>query len=289
MHLVPIWISLLIFFLSVSANEYESILQQRQPLPTKHFVLVHGSCHGAWTWYKLVAMIKSSGHNVTAFDLAASGVEPQQVNNLRSISDFFKPLIDFMAALPLDKKVILVGHSYGGLAVAQSMERFPNKISVAVFVSALMPGPDLNISTLNQESFSRQGPLLDCKYAYDDGPDSPPTTFIFGPLYLKSKVYQLSPVEDWALATMLMRPLGLFSEEDMSKELKLTWERYGTVRRVYIISEKDLVTEKDLAMWMIKRNPPHQVEEIKDSDHMVMMSKPLELWAHLLSVAGNYS
>lgn len=95
--------------------------------------------------------------------------------------------------------------------------------------------------------------------------------------------------QDWALATMLMRPLGLFREEDMSKELKLTWERYGTVRRVYIISEKDLVTEKDLAMWMIKRNPPHRVEEIKDSDHMVMMSKPLELWAHLLSIAGNYS
>ncbi|KAL4275900.1 hypothetical protein AHAS_Ahas20G0153400 [Arachis hypogaea] len=31
------------------------------------------------------------------------------------------------------------------------MEHFPHKISVAVFVAALMPGPMLNISTINQE------------------------------------------------------------------------------------------------------------------------------------------
>lgn len=56
-----------------------------------------------------------------------------------------------MAALPPDERVILVGHSLGGLAVSQAMERFPSKISVAVFVTALMPGPNLNISTLQQE------------------------------------------------------------------------------------------------------------------------------------------
>ncbi|KAJ4716381.1 salicylic acid-binding protein 2-like [Melia azedarach] len=285
-HLISILLSLFILF-HLTANQ--SILQSPELLSTKHFVLVHGSCHGAWSWFKLVALIKSSGHNVTAIDLAASGVEPQQVSNLKSISDFFKPLMDFMEALPQHETVILVGHSLGGLAVSQTMERFPNKISVAVFVTALMPGPDLNISALNQESFSRQGPLMDCKYTYDDGPNNPPTTFIFGPSYLKSSVYQHSPMEDWALATMLMRPLRLFSDEDMSRELVLTREKYGSVKRVFIISEKDLVSEKDFVFWMINKNPPHQVEEIKGSDHMVIMSKPLEVWTHLLSIAKNYT
>ncbi|EXB63678.1 hypothetical protein L484_027021 [Morus notabilis] len=36
----------------------------------KHFVLVHGSCHGGWSWYKLVPLLKSAGHAVTALDLA---------------------------------------------------------------------------------------------------------------------------------------------------------------------------------------------------------------------------
>ncbi|MCD7462970.1 hypothetical protein HAX54_049694 [Datura stramonium] len=42
------------------------------------------------------------------------------------------------------EKVILVGHSLGGFAISKAMEIFPEKISVAVFVTALMPGPTLN-------------------------------------------------------------------------------------------------------------------------------------------------
>ncbi|KAL6211645.1 hypothetical protein ACLB2K_016868 [Fragaria x ananassa] len=61
----------------------------------KHFVLVHGSCHGAWSWYKIVTLMRSSGHNVTALDLEASGVDPQQANDLHSISNYFKPLRDY--------------------------------------------------------------------------------------------------------------------------------------------------------------------------------------------------
>lgn len=66
--------------------------------------------------------MRSSGHNVTALDLAASGVDPLQADDLQSISDYFKPLKDFMA--PVQGKVILVGHSLGGLAISQAMERF---------------------------------------------------------------------------------------------------------------------------------------------------------------------
>ncbi|CAB4290338.1 unnamed protein product [Prunus armeniaca] len=280
-------ISTLLIILLCAANITES--EPTNP-SKKHFVLVHGSCFGAWSWYKLVTLMKSSGHNVTALDLAASGVDPQQAKDLQSISDYFKPLTDFMAALgPPHDKVILVGHSLGGLAISYAMERFPYKISLAVFVTALMPGPTLNISTLNQESFRRQGSLLDSKYTYDQGPNNPPITLIFGPLFLASNVYQLSPTEDVALGTMLMRPQRLFSEEDLSKELKLTHEKYGSVNRVYVLSGGDLLMKKDLQRWMIKRNRPNSVVEITGSDHMVMISKPLELWVHIQGSSEKYS
>ena len=125
------------------------------PRTGKHFVLVHGSCLGAWSWYKLVTLLKSSGHNVTALDLAASGINPSQANDLQSSFDYFKPLRDFMEALPSHEGVILVGHSLGGLAISQAMKYFPSKIFVAIFVTALMPRPTLNISTLNQMIFDR--------------------------------------------------------------------------------------------------------------------------------------
>ncbi|KAK9988261.1 hypothetical protein SO802_028500 [Lithocarpus litseifolius] len=149
---------LISFFIIFSSLGIEAT--KEPPRTGKHFVLIHGSCLGAWSWYKLVTLLKSSGHNVTALDLAASGINPLQANDLQSSFDYFKPLRDFMEALPSHERVILVGHSLGGLAISQAMEYFPSKISVAVFVTALMPGPTLNISTLNQMSFSQQALCL---------------------------------------------------------------------------------------------------------------------------------
>ena len=44
-----------------------------------HFVLIHGACHGAWCWYKVATLLKSSGHKVIALDVAASGIHPKHI------------------------------------------------------------------------------------------------------------------------------------------------------------------------------------------------------------------
>ena len=120
----------------------------------RHFVLVHGACHGAWCWYKVATLLRSAGHRVTALDLAAAGANGKRLDELNSISDYYEPLIEFMTSLVTGEKVILVAHSLGGVSVSVAMERFPQKISVGVFVAALMPGPDLNLPTVLQEVHS---------------------------------------------------------------------------------------------------------------------------------------
>lgn len=258
------------------------------PIPSKHFVLVHGACHGAWCWYKLLPLLKSAGHRVTALELAASGVDPRQAMDLQSVSDYFQPLTDFMAALPADEKVILVGHSFGGQAVALAMEMFPGRVSVAVFVNANVPGPDLDVTAIRNEFSKRRGPQLDSIYTYDNGPNEPPTTFTFGPLYLSSRLYQLSPIEDSTLASLLVRPLRLFSSEDMAKVIIATRENFGSVKKICIISEDDLVIPKDFQLWMVERNPMDEVRDMQGSDHMMMISKPNQLSDHLLDIAAKY-
>lgn len=70
---------LLIFLSSPAAGE---------PTNKKnHFVLVHGSCHGAWSWYKLSTILQSWGDDVTALDMAASGVDPRQPKTISSAVD----------------------------------------------------------------------------------------------------------------------------------------------------------------------------------------------------------
>ncbi|KAK3412452.1 hypothetical protein EUGRSUZ_I01202 [Eucalyptus grandis] len=268
----------------------------------KHFVLVHGACHGAWCWYKVATLLRSSGHNVTMIDLAASGINPIQASSLLSISDYFKPLRDVME-----------GHSFGGLALSHVIERYPKKIAVAVFVTALMPGPILNITMVYAESSRRTGSLGDIHYSYDKWAKQPADRLHTRP-------------NDWTLANTLMRPQRLFNDEDMTREITLSeqnygsvrrvaviseddklidkdfffnqigasrayqlspiQQNYGSVRRVAVISEDDKLIDKDFMLWMIERNPPDQVLEVKGSDHMVMMSKPMRLLALLQHIAN---
>lgn len=117
----------------------------------KHFVLVHGFCHGAWCWYKLAAALKSNGSRATALDLAGCSVHPDPLRRVSSFSDYARPLMDFLASLPDDEKVVLVGHSYGGLPISLAMENFPAKISVAVFLTAYMPNCTDPPATLMEE------------------------------------------------------------------------------------------------------------------------------------------
>ncbi|GJN16821.1 hypothetical protein PR202_gb03844 [Eleusine coracana subsp. coracana] len=105
----------------------------------KHFVLVHGVCHGAWCWYKVAAILESAGHRVTALDMAACGASPLRAEEVRSFDEYSRPLLDAVATAPPGEKVVLVGHSFGGHNLALAMERHPEKVAVAVFVSAAVP------------------------------------------------------------------------------------------------------------------------------------------------------
>ncbi|KAM3220178.1 methyl jasmonate esterase 1 [Capsicum chacoense] len=260
------------------------------PKAKKHFVLVHAACHGAWSWYKIIALMRSSGHNVTAIDLGASGINPKQVLDVPRLSDYFMPLTKFLASLPAHEKVVLVGHSFGGYAISKAMESFPEKIAVSVFLTALMPGPNINASTVQAKTleFTGVASASDNRVAFDNGPTKPPTTFIYGPKYLATKFYQLSPIQDLELANTLVRPLYFYSVEDFS-EIILSSKRYGSVRRVFIVAAKDNLLKKKFQKWMIEKNPPDEVEEIQGSDHMTMMSMPQQLYTTLQSIANKYS
>lgn len=105
----------------------------------KHFVLVHAACHGAWTWYKLKPLLEAAGHRVTALDLTASGINMKPIQEVHTLRQYTQPLLDFLASLPDNEQVILVGHSLGGLNLALASDNFPHKVSVNVFVTAFMP------------------------------------------------------------------------------------------------------------------------------------------------------
>jgi len=75
------------------------------------FVLIHGGCHGAWCWYKVVPALEKQGHTVIAPDLPSHGRDKTPVSavTLQAYVDAVCSLIDVRR-----EPVVLVGHSMGG-------------------------------------------------------------------------------------------------------------------------------------------------------------------------------
>lgn len=75
-------------------------------LETNHFVLIHGGGLGAWCWYKTISLLTEAGFRVTALDLTGSGVHSFDTNSVTSLSQYVKPLTDFLEQLADGEKVV---------------------------------------------------------------------------------------------------------------------------------------------------------------------------------------
>ncbi|KAL4190017.1 hypothetical protein AMTRI_Chr08g209930 [Amborella trichopoda] len=250
---------------------------------TRHFVLVHGFCHGAWCWYKTASLLKNSGFKVTAVDLGGAGIDPGNSNSILQFDEYNKPLIDLLSAIPEDEKVILVGHSAGGLSLIHATRVFgKRKISLCIHIAAIM----LRNGFMTDEDLQSIPNLADLfDYNYGLGLDQPPTSGIFKPELQRKLLSQCSPDEDFTLASMLLRPgpTAVYSAkfEDNSGDI-------DKVNRVYLKMTKDQVLKpNEHQELMIKRWPPNEVMCI-DTDHSPFFSAPNELHNLLVKASTVY-
>ncbi|GAV86954.1 Abhydrolase_6 domain-containing protein, partial [Cephalotus follicularis] len=130
------------------------------------------------------------------------------IQDVETLNDYSEPLLEFLASLPSNEKVILVGHSLGGLSLALAMDKYPEKISLAVFLSAFMPDTTHQPSYVLDQYFKRNPPdmMLDTEFAPYSNTQQHMATMFFGPKFLASRLYQLSPIEDLELSKTLARP-----------------------------------------------------------------------------------
>ncbi|XP_077233365.1 salicylic acid-binding protein 2-like [Tasmannia lanceolata] len=233
----------------------------------KHFVLVHGAGHGAWGWYKVATMLESAGYQVTKVAMAASGINMTQFSEVKTFADYTAPLLVLMASLHSEDRVILVGQSFGGMNIALAMERFPEKVLCGVFVNAFMPDCTNQPSYVLTEYgkwFPPPDFYMDSEFKFDDGPTKPPTSIEFGAEFLKAKLYQHSPLEDYILALMLVRITSFF-EEDLLTVAKFSEERYGSIPRVYISGTEDEEIPPEFQSWMMRNFSVKEHEKLYES------------------------
>ncbi|KAL6906010.1 hypothetical protein ACP4OV_003611 [Aristida adscensionis] len=248
------------------------------PEGKEHFVLVHGAGHGAWCWFKLVCLLRAAGHRVSCVDLAGAAGSLVDPNAVPSFDEYDAPLVSFMAALPDGEKVVLVGHSAGGLSVTHAMHLFRDRIKQAIFIAATM----LPFGYLTEQDIkhgvpdlSEFGDVYDLRFGL--GEDHPPTSVALRKEYQRAILYQQSPQEDSTLASILLRPwpvaLSTARFGNIGDSIEST---LNTVRRVYIKTANDHMVKPKQQEAMICRWPPSEVMAM-DTDHSPFFSAPEHL------------
>lgn len=111
--------------------------------PWRHgLALVHGGAHGSWCWSKVRAEL---AHPSIAVDLPgrSSGpgaAEPDPAQEPpRTIADHARSVVEQIDDAGLDR-VVLAGHSLGGLVLPLVARQLGDRVRHVVFVSALVAG-----------------------------------------------------------------------------------------------------------------------------------------------------
>ncbi|XP_059428964.1 methylesterase 17-like [Corylus avellana] len=247
------------------------------------FVVVHGAGHGAWCWYKIRSLMETSGHQMTCLDLKGAGIDPSDPNTIFSLEDYHQPLATFLSNLPQNQKVILVGHSSGGVSLTDAIHRFPHKIHMAIYVAANMLKHGFSTDQDRkdgQPDLSSFGNVSEIEYGM--GPDEPPTSVKIKEQFQRQILYNMSPKEDAILASMLIRPAPMRPFRDRL----VGGPDADRVPRVYIKTMHDRVLKLEQQDAMIKRWPPFKVF-VLESDHSPFFSTPSLLFGFLLEAAAS--
>jgi pimeloyl-ACP methyl ester carboxylesterase len=99
-------------------------------MPT--LLLVHGSWHGTWCWDRLIPELSRLGLTTATVALPSCGIDPAA---LGTVADDAAAVEAAIADITGD--VVVVGHSYGGVAITEA--RFESRVRHLVYVGGFMP------------------------------------------------------------------------------------------------------------------------------------------------------
>ncbi|MBS1598338.1 MAG: alpha/beta fold hydrolase [Bacteroidetes bacterium] len=128
------------------------------PIKSKTFVLVHGAWQAPYVWNTVRTELENAGQHVVLVELPAHGDDTTSPA-LVSIDVYRDKVID--AINKINGKVVLVGHSMGGVVVSEVAEAIPGKIEKLIFIGAFVPANGQSLLQLaGADQQSLLGPAL---------------------------------------------------------------------------------------------------------------------------------
>jgi pimeloyl-ACP methyl ester carboxylesterase len=151
-------------------------------------VLVHGACHGSWCWEEIVGPLSDRGWIVRTVDMP--------LTSLRDDAEVVRDAV--RDAKGLADKVLLVGHSYGGVVISEA----GHEADHIVYCAATMPDPGESAMDILPRLETPE--LTNALDLSEDG-----TTASIDPVRGMPAFYNLCPADTTSRAVGRLRPIHI--------------------------------------------------------------------------------
>jgi len=111
------------------------------------FVLVHGAWMGGWCWRRVADRLTAKGRYVVAPTLSGVGERSHLASDAITLSTHVDDIVNEIKWKDLNR-LVLVGHSYGGMVITGVAERVRERIAAIVYLDAFIPLDGQSMSML---------------------------------------------------------------------------------------------------------------------------------------------
>ncbi|CAD0184766.1 acetoin dehydrogenase E2 subunit dihydrolipoyllysine-residue acetyltransferase [Ruegeria sp. THAF57] len=233
------------------------------------FLLVHGSCHGAWCWRDVVPALEHLGHSAHAIDMPSHGSDPTPIADvtLRSCRDAV-----LSASSP---QTIIVGHSWGGYPISAAAEADPKGMKALVYLCAYVPEDGQSMIEMRRKS-----PRQTIGDAVEKSADG--LSYSVKPDRVQALFYHDCPPATVPYALARLCPQAT-APQDTPLPLG---DQFKQVPKAYIRASDDQTIPNEYQEHMSHAAPQH-MRYVIDSSHSPFFSHPNQLAEILDEIASS--
>src|SRR5919199_3344231 len=240
------------------------------PGGAKTYVLLHGAWHGGWCWRPVADALRAKGHRVFTPTQTGLGERRHLLSRAITLDTFVADLANVIEAEDL-QDVILVGHSFGGLAISGVADRMPERIRHLVYLDSLvLEGGQSPFGVLPPDVVATRRKLV-AEQGLGIAIPPPPVT-AFG-------IPEDHPDAAWVRRHLTPHPVGTYESP-----LRLEHSVGNGRPRTYIHCTNPSYAALEGSRQLVRRQQGWQWKEIA-TGHDAMVTAPAEL-AHMLIEIG---
>lgn len=263
----------LLFLVSFTVVLFACSNDKDSRLPGKSvtFVLVHGAWQAPYVWDNIKASLEKKGDHALVVELPGHGNDQTAPQNL-SIDVYRDKVIETINKV--DGKVILVGHSLGGMIISAVAEKVPAKIQKLVYIGAYLPASGQSLLDLaNTDADALLGPSL------RPSADQLTLDVVHDDI---TKIFIQDGTD--AVKNLVLKNYRAEPAIPFTNKIILTRENYGSVDKIYIRTLQDHVISTSLQSRMISAAGIKNTFQLNTS-HSPFLSKPDSVSILLTNIA----